>query len=82
MNITYLTIILLTIFVFTIHNRNTNREFFKTDFNKTLKKIKNSINLVNMKYIAVSFMSLEKSFGSNGRARKVIQTIPIPHITP
>lgn len=54
MNITYLTIILLTIFLFIIHNRNTNKEFFKTDHSKTFKKIQNSINLLNSKYVDIN----------------------------
>ena len=53
MNIAYLTIILLTIYLFTTHNRKTNKEFFKTDYSKTLKTIRNSINLLNMKYIDI-----------------------------
>ena len=57
MNIAYLTIILLTIYLFTTHNRNTNKEFFKTDYSKTLKTIRNTINLLNMKYIDIFDMN-------------------------
>ena len=47
MNIAYLTIILLIIYLFTAYNRKTNKEFFKTDYSKTLKTIRNNIKLVN-----------------------------------
>lgn len=53
MNISYLTIILLAIFLFTTHKRNTNKECFKTNYSKTLNTIRNNINRLNMKYIDV-----------------------------
>ena len=53
MNIAYLTIILLTIYLFTAYNRKTNKEFFKPNYSKTLKTIKHNINRLNMKYIDI-----------------------------